>query len=75
MGDSTVFRDFRGTKGLIEDADPAPRIAGKKEIKPGASTGTTTAQALASERKPEEGEGTRAFGAPLSTPKPKKKDK
>ncbi len=73
----TVFRDYRGTKGVIEDADRAPtRIAGKREIKPGASAkGVTTAQALKSERTPKKGEGTRAFGPPLTTPKPKKKKK
>lgn len=68
---ATVFRDFRGTRGLIEDADPTPeRVAGKREITPGASTGVTTEQAMRSERPPQEGEGTRAFGPPTSTPKP-----
>ncbi len=66
----TVFRDYRGTKGVIEDATVTPRIAGKREIKPGETRGVNTKQALASERVPLKGEGERAFGAPLSTVPP-----
>jgi hypothetical protein len=69
---STVFRDFRGTEGAIADADPAPpRKAGKKEVKPGQSVkGVGVKGALESERPPAEGEGSRAFGAPLDTTPP-----
>jgi len=72
VGD-THFRDYRGTEGVIEDiTNPPTRISGKLEIKPGQSVqrGTTTEQALAQERVPLEGEGERAFGAPMSTPPP-----
>ena len=65
------FRDYRGTRGQIDDADnPSP-----KEVKAAVNTlrrsnAVTVEQAMRTERKAEADEGTRAFGPPLSTPAP-----
>lgn len=63
------FRDFRGVDGIVNDADPvasAKKIIASRSVR--RSNGVTVVQALRSERKAEEGEGTRAFGAPLTSP-------
>jgi hypothetical protein len=69
MADSpaTVRRDFRGTKGAVDDADPVSTKTGVKSTPVRRSNGVTTSQALKSERVAKADEGTRSFGAPLGT--------
>lgn len=68
--DSVSYRDYRGVDGVVADADPVVKAVLKTALPSRRSNAVTTEQALRSERKAEEGEGIRSFGAPLSTPKP-----
>lgn len=72
--EGSAFRDYRGIEGAVDDA-----VEGKEGVSPKAgvrsstvrrSNGVTTQNVSRTERVPEADEGTKAFGAPLSTPAP-----
>lgn len=68
MTDAVTFRDFRGTKGVVDDADTSDRqsapVAPPTVIR---SNAVTAEQVLRTERTPAADEGARSFGTPLGT--------
>ena len=71
--EGSTERDYRGTEGVVEDAQaPGETRRGLTRGRIGASLPKSPKKwPAAGERKPEPGEGETAHGPPLSTPKPK----
>ena len=68
-----ISRDYRGTKGAIEDVETGANDKPAESSPPATtvrSNAVTSEQAKSTERTPEADEGTRAFGAPMGTPAP-----
>ena len=64
---AAVRRDYRGTEGVIDDADPAPAEAPAPATTVRSSAAVTVEQVKETERTPKADEGVRAFGPPLTT--------
>ena len=70
MADTPVVtrRDHRGTEGVIKDADPeGSKAKSTSKDTSSSSSGVTAANVSRTERPAKADEGTRSFGAPLST--------
>jgi hypothetical protein len=66
-------RDYRGTPGAIKDAEEGKGAKPAESAPPPVTTrdsGVSVSEVHRTEREPEKDEGTRSFGAPLSTPPP-----
>ena len=72
MGEGSTERDYRGTKGVVDDADPPPSESKFKRGRIDESKVVSPRPAVRDPGEPTVGdEGEPAYGAPLSTPKPK----
>lgn len=62
---SSKFRDYRGTKGQIDDADSPGKEKKQKKSAPARSRGTSLDQAMKSKR---DVDGVPTYGPPMSKP-------
>ena len=62
---SSVFRDYRGTKGAIDDADPPSKGKSKPKSSSPTRRGTTADDAKKTKRTEN---GVPTYGAPMSKP-------
>lgn len=73
MGEGSVFRDYRGVKGAVEDAEKG-KPSGETKFERGRWGGSETKSPRPGVRdpgEPREGEhGEKAYGPPTSTPPP-----